>query len=77
MVMSPPSASVTPRVGFSELLPSGVHDTTHSVRKYLRRETDIPVEDYRQNPSQGRIAGRIVRTSASTKDIEISLSMKY
>lgn len=46
----------------SELLPSGIHEPTPAVRKYLRRETDIPSSDFRQNPSQGRIAaGRLVR----------------
>lgn len=61
-VSSPAASSIAPR---EELLPSGIHDAAYSVRKYLRRETDIPSTDARQNPSQGRIAGRIVRTSAS------------
>ena len=66
LAISSPASSIVPKesiVRFPELLPSGIHDEpSHGARKYLRRETDIPADDVRQNPSQGRIAGRIVRT---------------
>ena len=56
-------AAASPREGFpKELLPSEVHgEMSPADRKYLRRETDIPSTDLRQNPIQGRIAGRFVR----------------
>ena len=60
--ISSPAVTVSPREGGfpTELLPSGVHDKSAASRKLLRRETDIPSLDLKQNPSQGRIAGRIV-----------------
>ena len=59
-----PAPGVSPREGLSkELLPSGIcEEAPQAIRKYLRRETDIPAQEFRQNPSQGRIAGRFVRT---------------
>jgi len=62
---SPGITAGSPRVQFpTELLPSEIHEEKpQAVRKYLRRETDIPALDFRQNPTQGRIAGRIVRNA--------------
>ena len=59
---APPLPRGTPREGFpKELLPSGIYEEKPQSRKYLRRETDIPAEEFRQNPSQGKFAGRFVR----------------
>lgn len=66
-VMSPPATADSPREKLlNELLPSEVREPmSPAVRKYLRRETDIPAVDVRQNPTQGRIAGRIVRMTTN------------
>ena len=65
--MTAPAARLSPREGLpKELLPSEIREEApQAVRKYLRRETDIPAQEFRQNPSQGRIAGRFVRIITS------------
>ena len=69
MAASSPATARTSKVKFSEeLLPSEIQEiNSPAVRKYLRRDTDIPVEDHKPNVSQGRIAGRIVRITCTNK----------
>lgn len=68
-ITSPGITVASPREGLpTELLPSGIYERKpQTFRKYLRRETDIGSLDFRQNPTQGRIAGRIVRISICSR----------